>query len=347
MWDQADIKGDWYNDQLLSIDGAPKRIVPGYSTDVYTRSAVEEIKRSHDKPWFTWLCYNAPHGPLTVHPRYKDRYEGAPVSIPYDVFPPRPGKPEYMQELSMWQRNPENPDGPPHRGKLKLPDAVRNYNRLVCAVDDGVGQIIDALRETGQLDNTMIVYASDQGFAVGERGFYWKVAPYEACMRMPLIVSLPGRFAKGGVCQQPVGLVDLPPTFFALAGVPLPWEMHGHDLQPLLSNPQADWEHATLLECTYWYFGSETDRGLTGQDELGGVPWWVGIWNGRYKYIRTLVPNEIEELYDFAQDPDDRHNLALDADRAPLLKEYRNQMLAELTRTKAGMVRNLPEPKTK
>lgn len=349
MWNQAEIKSDWYNDQLLSIDGAPKQIVPGYSTDVYTRFAVDEIKRSHEKPWFMWLCYNAPHLPLTVAPRHQDFYKDAEVPTPFDIFPPRPGKPEYMQTYGVWSRNPNDPEHPLYRKnkKLPLPDAVRGYNRLVCALDDGVGKLLAALKETGQLDNTMIVYTSDQGFAIGERGFFWKVGPYEACMRMPLIVSLPSRFAKGGVCQNPVGLVDLPPTFFALAGVPLPWEMNGHDLQPLLNNPQADWEHTLLLEHTHWFFGTETDRGLTGEDSTGGIPWWVGIWEGRYKYVRTLVPNEIEELYDFTQDPDDRHNLALDADHAPLLKEYRSKMLAELTRTKAGMVKNLPEPKTK
>lgn len=347
VWNQADIRGDWYNDQLLSIDGAPKAVVPGYSTDVYTQFAVEEIKRQHDKPWFLWLCYNAPHLPLTVHPRHKDRYADAEVPIPSDVFGPRPGKPQYMQAFTMWKQDKDNPGGPPISGGKKLPDFVRGYNRLVCALDDGVGRILAALAETGQLDNTLIVYTSDQGFAIGEHGFAWKVGPYEACMGMPLILRLPGRVAKGAVCGYPVGLVDLPPTFFAMAGLPLPWAMNGHDLQPLLRNPQADWDHPILLENFRWRFGSETDRGLTGDELMGGVPWWIAIWKGHYKYVRTLVPNEIEELYDFRQDPDETRNLALEADRRPLLAEYRDKMLAELTRTNAGLVKNLPAPRSR
>lgn len=345
VWNQADIRGDWYNDQLLSVDGAPKETVPGYSTDVYTRFAVEEIKRKHNRPWFMWLCYNAPHLPLTVHPRHKERYPDAPVPIPFDVFGPRPGKPRYMQEFTMWKHNEDDPDGPPmYNRRTSLPDFVRGYNRLVCAIDEGVGQLLDALKDTGQLDDTLIVYTSDQGFATGERGFAWKVGPYEACMRMPLIVRLPGQVAPGDVCPHPVGLVDLPPTFLALAGVPLPWEMHGHDLSPLLKNPHSKWDHPVLLEHFRWAFGQETDRALTGDQMTGGIPWWLTIWKGRYKYIRTLVPDEIEEIYDYQQDPEEQINLARKAAGQPLLVQYRDLLVKELIRTKAGLVKNLPTP---
>ncbi len=347
VWNQADIRGDWYNDQLISIDGAPKKIMPGYSTDVYTRFAVKEIKRDHDKPWFMWLCYNAPHIPNTVHPRHKDRYDGVEVPIPSDVFGPRPGKPAYMNMRSMWRPNKDTPDGPPVAGKQTLPEFVRDYNRLICAVDEGVAQIRDALTETGQLDNTMIVFTSDQGFAIGEHGYCWKVGPYEACMRVPMIIRLPGRVAKGGVCDHPVALVDLPPTFFALAGIPLPWKMHGHDLQPLLKNPQADWEHPVMLEHTLWLFGPQTDRALTKDDMTGGVPWWISLRQGRHKYITTLIPDEIEELYDLQDDPGEMRNLALETDNRPLLVDYRNRMKLELARTNAGLLKNLPTPRRK
>ncbi len=346
VWNQADIRGDWYNDQPLSVDGAPTKTVPGYSTDVYTRLAVEEIERKHDKPWFMWLCYNAPHLPLTVHPRHKDRYKDAPVPIPPDVFGPRPGKPKYMREFTMWKHNEDDPDGPPmYNKKTSLPDFVRGYNRLVCAIDEGVGHLLDALEKTGQLDNTMIVYTSDQGFAIGERGFAWKVGPYEACMRMPLLVRMPGPFAKGDVCRHPVALVDLPPTFFALAGLPLPWEMHGHDLSPLLKNPRSQWDHPVLLEHFRWAFGQETDRALTNDEATGGVPWWLTIWKGQHKYVRTLVPDEIEEIYDFQNDPEEQNNLVGKAVGHPLLLQYREMLTKELQRTKAGLINNLPTPR--
>jgi arylsulfatase A-like enzyme len=293
-----------------------------------------------------WLCYNAPHLPNTFHPRHKDRYEGAAVDIPFDIFGPRPGKPAYMQTFTMWKRPQNDPTGPPRNWGQTVPEYVINYNRLVCALDEGVGRLLEALESTGQLDNTLIVYTTDQGFALGERGFCWKVGPYEACMRLPLILRLPGTVARGSVCTKAVGLVDLPPTFFALAGAELPWEMHGHDLRPLLNDPQADWNHPVLLEHFRWAFGDETDRALTGDAALGGVPWWLSIRAGRYKYIRNLVPDEIEELYDVENDLDERRNLALDAAGFRLLEEYRGRMVKELIRTGARFAESLPPPRS-
>jgi hypothetical protein len=120
--------------------------------------------------------------------------------------------------------------------------------------------------------------------------------------------------------------------------------MHGYDLQPLLKDPQAEWDHPAMLEYFRWEFGAETDRGVTGDAAMRGIPWWIGLWKGRYKYVRNLLPNEIEELYDFTGDPDEMKNLALQPEYRHLLADYRNQMTAELERTNAGLVKNLPAP---
>ncbi|MFA7004349.1 MAG: sulfatase/phosphatase domain-containing protein, partial [Verrucomicrobiia bacterium] len=120
-----------------------------------------------------------------------------------------------------------------------------------------------------------------------------------------------GRAAEGKVCRHPVAMLDLIPTLFALAGTPPPWPLHGHDLSPILKNPDAPWPHPVILEFFGHRFGDETDRALTGNDGLGGVPWWLSLRQGRHKYIRTLVKNEIEELYDLEADPEELTNLAL------------------------------------
>src|SRR5262249_14846208 len=161
----------------------------------------------------------------------------------------------------------------------------------------------------GQLDNTLIVFTSDQGFAWGEHGYAWKVGPYDACLRMPLIFRLPGAVARGKVCRQPATVVDLAPTFYGLLGMPTPWPMHGRDLTPLLKDPQAAADGPVVMEHFRWAFGSQTDRALTGQEALGGVPWWIFLRQGKYKYIRTLVADQIEELYDLEADPQELKNL--------------------------------------
>lgn len=347
VWDQADIKGDWYNDQILSIDGAPKTIVPGYSTDVYTRFAGDYLRRSHDRPWMLWLCYNASHLPNTVHPRHKEQYKDTDVAVPSDVFPPRPGKPAHMQTWTQWAKR---DDGMPVYGKGKrptpLPEMVRGYNRLVSALDEGVGKLLKALEETGQLDNTLIVYTSDQGFAWGEHGFAWKVGGYDACIKAPMIFRLPGRVARGAVCKQPVTVVDLAPTLLGVAGVKLPWTMHGRDLRPLLKNPAATWDRPAMMEHFYLKFGEQTDCAVPAKGDQGPLPWWISLRQGRHKYIRTLVENEIEELYDLEADPEELTNLALVPEHRALLEDFRARLLAELKRTNAGLLKNLPAPNT-
>jgi len=350
VWNHVDPKkyGGYYVNQSISFNGGPPEKVGGYSTDNYTRWAVEFIQGKHrpaDRPWYLWLCYDAVHGPYTEAERHRNDYRDAdPVPIPQDIYPPRPTKPRYMQKYGKWKPNEE---GQPVSGKRTLDQSVQKYNRAVRALDEGVGQVLAALEETGQLDDTLIVYTSDQGFAWGQHGFAWKYAPYDANLLAPLLVRLPGRVAQGKVCELPVAGVDLIPTFFTMAGIPLPWEMHGHNLSGLLADPDADWPHPVLLEQTRWFYGSDTKRiPPPNQARWGGVPWYVLLREGKYKYIRTLEEDEIEELYDLEADPDELNNLAYDDAHQPRLEEFRRKLVAELKRTDAPFVENLPPPRS-
>jgi arylsulfatase A-like enzyme len=352
VWNQADIQGDWYNNQPMSIDGAPKQKVPGYSTDNYTQYAVDYVKRDKGKPWLLWLCFNAPHLPNTFHPRHKEEYEGAEVAIPSDVFGPREGKPAYLKNYTVWKPGPPPDEAVPHysdwsvKKLVPLPKLVRDYNKLVCALDEGIGRIRKALEETGQLENTIVIFTSDQGFAWGDKGFAWKVGPYESCMRMPMLVRWPGVAKAGGTCREPVAVYDLAPTIFAAAGAKLPWEMHGRDLRPLLEKPESRWDRPLLLEHFTKSFGPQTDKGVTGKDAFAGIPWWIFLRQGKYKYVRTLVEDEIEELYDLEADPGEYKNLALDPKFRTALAEHRDRFVTELKRTRAGLVDHLPRPRT-
>jgi arylsulfatase A-like enzyme len=349
VWNQADIVGDWYTEQPLSVDGAPKKTLPGYSTDHYTRFAIDYVKREKGKPWLLWLCYNAPHLPNTFHPRHKDDYEDAEVPVPPDVYGPRDGVPAYMKNYSVWK---PGDGGAPHyrdwhlKKPVPLDRLVRDYNKLVRAVDEGVGRVLDALKESGQAENTIVVFTSDQGFAWGDKGYAWKVGPYDACMRMPFLVRWPGVARPGGVCREPVAVYDLGPTVFAAAGARLPWTMHGRDLRPLLEQTETRWDRPLLLEQFFKSFGSQTDGGFTGKNGFAGIPWWIFLRQGKYKYIRTLVPDEIEEVYDLESDPAERTNLALGAEFRETLTFLRGRFEDELRRTEAALLKNLPRPRT-
>ena len=358
-------QGNYYYDQMLSFNGGEAKMTPGYSTDNYTKWALEYIRGEHrdpNKPWYLWLCYGGVHSPFTPADRHRNAYAGAKVETPKDIYPPRPGKPGYMQEMNTWQ---PGKDGQPtlrstfKRAATKQEDAndgknptlsewVRQYNQAVLALDEGVGQLMTALESSGQLANTLVIFTADQGFAWGQHGFRHKIAPYDSNIRAPLIISMPGRVAEGKVVTAPVGGADVVPTIFQFAGLKLPWAMHGHDLTPVLRDPSAAWPHVTLLPFTGGSFGADTDKIPTGDKiyhEGVKVAWYVLLTQGQYKYIRTLIPGEIEQLYDLKADPEELTNLAYVSWHAATLKRFREATVQELRRTKAGFANAMPPVK--
>ncbi|MDE0735666.1 MAG: sulfatase-like hydrolase/transferase [Pirellulaceae bacterium] len=353
--------GNYYKDQGIEDNGKPIKIVPGYSTDNYTKWAVDYLKgkgRDPDKPWYLWLCYGAVHGPFTPAQRHLEAFPGIKVPTPADIFPPRPGKPQYMQEINNWFKG---DDGQPHlKGRRRatgeqspgtglhgstLNDWVRQYHQGVLALDEAIGKIVKTLKETGQYENTLIVFTSDQGFAWGQHGFRSKVAPYDANIRSPLIVSMPSSLPQKAVCNTPVGGPDLVPTFFEMAGIKLPWKMHGRSIVPLLKKPTENWQRPLLTTFTGRQYGSDTatiPTDLAVLRRVASVSWYASLHDGRYKYIRTLEANEIEELYDLDKDPEELTNLALLGKHHQRLTRMRSQTVAELKRTGAGFADKLP-----
>jgi arylsulfatase A-like enzyme len=223
-----------------------------------------------------------------------------------------------------------------------LSDWVRQYQQCVNGLDEGIAQVMKALNESGQRENTLVVLTSDQGFAWGQHGFRHKLAPYDANIASPMIFSMPGTLPQGAVCDVALSGADLIPTFFSFAGLEMPWEMHGHDVTPLLKNPKAAWPHPTLLTFTGASYGDDTRQVPSPAERYHEIPWYALLRQGKYKYIRTFEPGEVEELYDIASDPEELTNLALSASHRDELRKYRETALAELRRTKAPMVDNLP-----
>lgn len=287
-----DNAGSYYGRQMTDFNGQ-ERIVDGYSTDNYTDWAVSYIQgenRDADKPWYLWLCYGAIHGPTTPAARHRGTYANQNAEPPASIFGPREGKPSYLERTQAWR---PGPNGEPvfNNGGKSYSQWLRQVNECMLAVDEGVGRLIEALQESGQLRNTLVVYTSDQGFANGEHGLRQKVAPYEATYRSPLIVSMPGTIPDGKYCPQSVNAPDLVVTFFAQAGIELPWKMHGRDITPLLVQPDDDeWQHPTLFEHTGRDYGADVTKALSGGKEAihAGVPYYVALRHGRHKQVRVL-----------------------------------------------------------
>lgn len=346
-----DNAGAYYDTQILSIDGK-EQTVEGYPADNYTQWACDYIsgkKRDTAKPWYLWLCYGSVHGPSKPAKRHKGMYKDGEVPIPTDIFPPRDGKPAYLNKMQAWNKG---ADGHPIAGKggeafgeakkaLRFDAWVRQVNECVPAVDEGVGRLVALLKETGQYDNTLVIYTADQGFSMGEHGFRAKLAPYDANYRSPLIMSMPSRFPTGKVCEFPVNAPDLSATFLALTGVKVPWQTHGRDLTPLLEKPESAWPHPCVYEHMGNEYGTKVTQTIQAQAEQKngqGVPLYTAIVQDKFKLIHYLDGKSGEELYDLALDPEELNNLIKDDAQKERIGKMRAALKADLARTEAGFV---------
>lgn len=270
-------------------------------------------------------------------------YDKAPASrVPVDIFGPRPSKPEHLKNLTRWKK-----DG---KGQPKGYDAVvKKYHKAVKSLDDGVGALVKALRESGHLENTVIIFTSDQGFAWGQHGSQEKWMPYDANICAPLIFSAPRLIKPGTVCKEPVNGVDITSTIHSLAGIEPEWTMHGRDLMELLKKPDRKLKEPMLMINTTYEYGESVIEKLKSEDyeafERRGLYAWMMMREGKYKYIRHFKDDVIEELYDLKQDPDELNNLAVNAGYYEKLTELRRKTVEEFRKKDGDFVDHLPEPK--
>ncbi|MCP3918943.1 MAG: sulfatase [bacterium] len=180
--------------------------------------------------------------------------------------------------------------------RWKFQRYLKNYLRCIRGVDESVGRIVDWLEENGLADDTVVVYSSDQGFYLGDHGWYDKRWMYEESLAMPLIVHWPGRTTPGSVDDHLVQNLDYAPTFLEMAGVAVPGDMQGQSLVPLLeSEAPSDWRDAIYYH--YYEYPSEHY-----------VPRHAGIRTERWKLIH-YYPFDEWELFDLEHDPDETQNL--------------------------------------
>ena len=224
---------------------------------------------------------------------------------------------------------------------------VKQVNDCVPAVDEGVARLIATLKETGQYDNTLVVYSADQGFAMGEHGFRTKLAPYEANYRSPLIVAMPSKLPQGRFVRHPVNGADIVATFCSFAGITPSWTLQGRDLTPLLHNTEADWNPACYYEFTGDHYGSDVTSVIQDSPKEAtyhSVPWYSVVVDDHFKYIRYLEPGVTDELYDLDKDPEELVNLAQNAAHAATLTQMREKLQAQWKELKAPFASHVPTP---
>ena len=283
-----------YTNPTLNINGT-RAETPGYTTDLLTDHAVEFIRRDHDRPFLLYLSHKAVHAPFTP----AERHAGAYVDTRY----PRPasmantaanyaGKPAWVRA----QRNSWHGVDGMYDGRTDFNRFVREYAEALMAVDDSVGRVVEALRDEGLLESTLLVFTSDNGFQFGEHGLIDKRTMYETSIRVPLIVHCPDLFDGGARRPEMILNIDFAPTFLQAAGAPIPESMHGRSFHGLLDGSSDDWRDAFLYE----YFWERA---------FPQTPTVLGVRGDRYKLIRFHGVWDPYELYDLEADPHEMRNL--------------------------------------
>ncbi len=331
-WEVLPGQGRYYNPPMIR-DGQPTQYT-GYTTEVITDLTLDWLAkdRDPDKPFLLMCQHKAPHRPWDPGPKQLDLYANETIPEPFTLFEDysQRGPAVRQQDMTIAETmndrdlkftaprelNPEQLEawnavyGPRNEAfeKAKLTGAalvrwkyqryVKDYLRCVASVDDQVGRVLDWLDETGLAENTIVVYSSDQGFYLGEHGWFDKRWMYEESLRTPLLVRWPGHVQAGSLNDKIVSPVDFASTFLEIAGADLPGDLQGHSLVPLLEgNTPADWRS------TFYYHYYE-------------YPGWhyvrrhYGVTDGRFKLIHFYEEDVDDwELYDLMLDRNETHNV--------------------------------------
>ncbi|MBK9706141.1 MAG: sulfatase [Acidobacteria bacterium] len=322
-----------YHDPDINEDGKAVKS-SGYITDILNGYALEFIKRKHDKPFLVYLAHKAIHPEVTQNNDGSVNIADAELFIPAErhknlyagnAIPHRPNYGRAPEGKPALQRSIGNlpPLGP---ATATRDETILGRQRTLAAIEDGVGQILKTLKETGQLDNTVIVFTSDNGYFYGEHGLsVERRLAYEESIRMPLLVRYP-KLVKPGTVRNEFALnIDLAPTLLSMAGAQVPGNMQGRSLAPLLKGEKVKWRDSFLIE---YYSDKVFPRIL----QMG----YKAVRNGRWKYIQYLERGAMDERYDLKSDPYEMNNLITDPGAARALAEMKQEMERLLKETSAN-----------
>ena len=284
----------------LGSDDTKDVSIPGYLTDNEFDLTIEGIKR-FDGPFFMMLqTFNA-HRPFEPKHEYEHMYDGVRIPEPGTFYDDYTQRSAAAREARM--RISEMPDFHPPSDLTERQRKQWNYQKFMDhflatfrAQDEDLGRLLDYLDQSGLSENTIIVYTGDHGFFMGDHGWFDKRFMYEQAIRVPWIIRYPGHVKAGTVTKDWVVNIDNAPTVLDLLGIPVPEEMQGRSVAPVLKQQTPeDWQKS------YYYHYYEF-----------APPHWVmphyGVRTQRYKLIYYYTVNEWE-LFDLENDPDEMESL--------------------------------------
>lgn len=331
-WDVLIDQGEYFDPTFLSRTG--RRTEEGYATDVITDLAMRWADSlDGDDPWVILINHKAPHRPWQPDPKHANLYKD-PIPVPktfVDDLASRSaaarratmGVAEFLNQADLKELPPEGLNSE-ELAVWKYQRYMEDYLACVASVDDNVGQVTDWLRERGDFQDTLLMYTSDQGFFLGDHGWFDKRFMYEEALRMPFVLSYPSMLAPGKTFHGITTNVDVAQMILDAANVPHHERMQGRSIWPDLRQMPVE---EPVEGMYYRYFEND--------DAQHRAPAHYGYRTERYKIIYFYndgmgLPNTGKavfhpewELYDLLEDPDEIHNVYNDASYADVRAEMK------------------------
>lgn len=339
-WASHSGQGEYF-DNTFNIDGTRTEI-KGYYTTVVTDLAIDYIEkgRPRDKPFCLIIGHKAAHTPYTPEPKYARLFDDVAIDYPHSAYTLE-GKPEWIVDrLDTWHGiygpvygyRKEFPDRTA-AGALAFQSFVRSVNATIQSVDDSVGRIYQSLRNAGVLDDTLLVFTSDNGALLGEHGMTDKRTMHEPSIRIPLLMRYPQRIRAGSKIDKMVLSVDFAPTVLELCGAKPIEHVHGRSAVPLFDGQTDGWRTSFLYEYNY-------------EKQFPYTPNVRGVRTENWKFIRYphgdgSPDRHLAELYDLASDPEERHNL-IDDERFQTQEDELRKELDRLQRETEALPDKMP-----
>lgn len=335
-WNILPGQGAYYDPEFITPEGRQKH--KGYCTDIIADFTLDFLKkRDKSKPFFV-MCHNkAPHRAWQPSPKYKDWLKDDTVPEPSNLYEDLSKRSQAAQRARLRVGDDNNeadlkqPKPPGLAGKELRKWAyqlyIKDYLRCVRSVDDNVGRLLDYLDTEGLTQNTMVVYTSDQGFFLGDHGWFDKRFMYEETLRMPFLVRYPKMIQKGGVNKDMVLNIDFAPTFLEVAGKKAPSEMQGRSFAPLLAGKTpAGWRKSVYYR--YWMHlgGGHTVTAHYGvRTHRYKLIYYYGQSLGKKGAVDKPTPPEWE-LFDLEKDPREMKNLYGDPAYAKITADLKKEL---------------------
>lgn len=288
--------GPYTKPRLAQGESRELRPYQGFTQQIFADDAIAFLKSAAatEQPFFLWLAFTAPHSPFAPNPESIERLYARQTAA--ELLPPG-----FPQDVT--------------QGPWKI------YYEAISFLDEQVGRLLHTLQERQLADRTVVVFLSDNGFMMHDRGWNGKVVPYEGSVRVPLLMRVPGLTKLRGAHDAPVSSHDLPPTFLRLAGVTPPVTWSGRDLTPLLRGAA---NHGITEAICEWADNQSK--------EFGALSYRL-VRTPTHKLIVWEKADKPDELYDLVADARESHNRINDQAHARVRDELRQRLRVWMEKT--------------